>query len=240
LLTVSIAALVLFPHSALAQEVEVTPNFSVTPTKNVTQWVYQMAVLTLILGAIVVLGILVSYLRFAPRFFGREERAPKPPPGARPPMLARPATRTPPAAATRPQVSASTATATATATAVAERPTAGPEGEPAVQADAVGEAEAAAPEPRPTAKTSEEVAAPAEQPAEAEVAAPAEQPAQAAAAAPAQAPAQAPAAGAASSLDQETYDRVLGEQLEKGVDKRVAEGRARAAAVVAARKKAQG
>jgi hypothetical protein len=42
------------------------------------------------------------------------------------------------------------------------------------------------------------------------------------------------------ALDQETFDRVLKEQLEKGVDRRVAEGRARAAAVVAARKKAQG
>jgi hypothetical protein len=41
-------------------------------------------------------------------------------------------------------------------------------------------------------------------------------------------------------MDQETFDRVLQEQLDKGVDRRVAEGRARAAAVVAARKKAQG
>jgi hypothetical protein len=38
-------------------------------------------------------------------------------------------------------------------------------------------------------------------------------------------------------LDQETFDRVLAEELGKGVDRRVAEGRARAAAVRAARSK---
>ncbi len=38
--------------------------------------------------------------------------------------------------------------------------------------------------------------------------------------------------------DQETFDRVLAEQLAKGVNQKVAEGRARAAAIVAARKKA--
>jgi hypothetical protein len=57
---------------------------------------------------------------------------------------------------------------------------------------------------------------------------------------PASAPAQPAARGGAAALDQETFDRVLEEQLGKGVDRRVAEGRARAAAVVAARKKAQG
>ena len=36
-------------------------------------------------------------------------------------------------------------------------------------------------------------------------------------------------------LDQETFDRVLAEELGKGVDRRVAEGRARSAAVRAAR-----
>jgi hypothetical protein len=95
-----------------------------------------------------------------------------------------------------------------------------------VQADATGQAEAAAPEARPSAKTAEEVGAPAEEAAPATPAAPA-----------------APAASASSrgaQLDQETFDRVLEEQLGKGVDRRVAEGRARAAAVVAARKKAEG
>jgi NADH-quinone oxidoreductase subunit I len=39
--------------------------------------------------------------------------------------------------------------------------------------------------------------------------------------------------------DQETHDRVLAEQLAKGVDRRVAEGQAKRAALLAARKKAQ-
>ncbi|HXF37518.1 MAG TPA: hypothetical protein VNO17_10110, partial [Actinomycetota bacterium] len=38
-------------------------------------------------------------------------------------------------------------------------------------------------------------------------------------------------------LDQETFDRVLQEQLSQGVDRRVAEGRARSAAVRAYRAK---
>ncbi len=51
----------------------------------------------------------------------------------------------------------------------------------------------------------------------------------------------APAAGHADvSLDQETFDRVLAELLEKGTDRRVAEGQARRAAMIAARKKAEG
>jgi NADH-quinone oxidoreductase subunit I len=40
--------------------------------------------------------------------------------------------------------------------------------------------------------------------------------------------------------DQETYDRVLQDELGKGTDRRVAEGRAKAAAIRAARKKAEG
>ncbi len=41
-----------------------------------------------------------------------------------------------------------------------------------------------------------------------------------------------------AALDQETFDRVLAELLEKGTDRRVAEGQARRAAMIAARKKA--
>jgi NADH-quinone oxidoreductase subunit I len=67
-------------------------------------------------------------------------------------------------------------------------------------------------------------------------------PAEAAAAAPAapvgQAPA--PAEHAEVALDQETFERVLAELLEQGIDRRVAEGRARRAAMVAARTKAEG
>jgi len=56
------------------------------------------------------------------------------------------------------------------------------------------------------------------------------------------APAPTPAAGEHKevALDQETFDAKLAELLEKGTDRRVAEGQARRAAMIAARKKAGG
>jgi len=71
-------------------------------------------------------------------------------------------------------------------------------------------------------------------------AAPAEAAASGEAAAPAEAPSAASAEHADVPLDQETFDRVLAELLEQGTDRRVAEGRARRAAMVAARTKAEG
>jgi len=62
--------------------------------------------------------------------------------------------------------------------------------------------------------------------------------AQAAPAAAAEAPA--PVEHAEVTVDQETYDRVLAELLEQGTDRRVAEGRAKRAGMVAARAKAEG
>ncbi|HEX9717679.1 MAG TPA: hypothetical protein VGA93_07015 [Actinomycetota bacterium] len=66
-----------------------------------------------------------------------------------------------------------------------------------------------------------------------------------AAASVAAAPEAAPPAAAAGehrevSLDQETFEKTLAELLEKGTDRRVAEGQARRAALIAARKKAGG
>jgi hypothetical protein len=229
--------------SGAAAQVQVTPNFEVTPTTDTTAWVIWMAIGAIVITVLLVAGITAGYMRFAPKFFGREEAAARPP-GARPPHLARQAatlrrpvgaTRpastegpsTPSAPAQAPAAVAAPAPATApapaapgptpapepaqAADAAATTSTAGPESEPAVQADAVGAAEAAAPEPRPSAKTPEEVGT---------------------------RPRPAPVTGSVG-MDQETFDRVLEEQLGKGVDRRVAEGRARAAAVVAARKRAQ-
>ena len=50
----------------------------------------------------------------------------------------------------------------------------------------------------------------------------------------------APVEHAEVTVDQETYDRVLAELLEQGTDRRVAEGRAKRAGMVAARAKAEG
>ena len=57
--------------------------------------------------------------------------------------------------------------------------------------------------------------------------------------APAVAPA-APAERVEVALDQAVFDEKLAELLEKGTDRRVAEGQARRAAMIAARKKAEG
>ncbi len=299
-----------FTSTALAQEVQLTPRPSITPSTEITAWLRWMALGAMALTAVVVLGLAAGYLRFAPKFFGREQPPKRLPPGARPPLLTRTQAARSPIGSTRPPVAqtpsgrtgqsepvtpasrpapaaSGTTAAAASATATAERatpaaaqPTAGPSMEPAVQADAMGEAEARAPEPRPTAKTREDVAVEpedvaAQAPTTAEVAeategqgaqvpagrdpateanapqgaapagtdqrpaAPSEVPPPAQAPAPQTAPA-APAPGpGVSELDQETFDRVLEEQLGKGVDRRVAEGRARAAGVVAARKKSQ-
>ena len=56
----------------------------------------------------------------------------------------------------------------------------------------------------------------------------------------AEASAPAPVEHAEVTVDQETYDRVLAELLEQGTDRRVAEGRAKRAGMVAARAKAEG
>ena len=111
-----------------------------------------------------------------------------------------------------------------------------PAEEPSVAPDTAGlaAAYAAAPSAGPApAAASPPVAAPA-------VAAPvAAAPAAAGSAAP-PVPAPAPVEHADVALDQETFERVLAELLEQGTDRRVAEGRARRAAMVAARTKAEG
>jgi hypothetical protein len=93
---------------------------------------------------------------------------------------------------------------------------------------------AAVPSGAPAPAAAETAAAPAAEAAGVPAAAPA-----APAAAPAR-PAPAPKQEGPLELDQETFDRVLAEELAKGTDRRVAEGRARGAAARASRRKAQG
>jgi hypothetical protein len=257
----SLTAIGVMATRASAQVVEITPLPTESPSSKLapgTQWVNWMAIGAGVIVVLAVLAIAAGYLRFAPKFFGREETVRPLAPGTRPASLTRQAAQVrytpPPSGEHRPATAETPAPAQArTATAVAERPatteapaqaaastpaaptetateqtSASPAGEPAAQADAVGQAQTEAPEARPTAKSEEEVAA---APAEPQPAA------QSQPAAPAQS---ATTHGGGGEMDQETFDRVLEEQLGRGVDRRVAEGRARAAAVVAARKKAQG
>jgi hypothetical protein len=211
---------------------QVSVDPTLTPVLNNGGWVFNAAELLALLGIVLTVAIVFGYMRLAPRFQTDEQtrrsvRVPRMQPGqevrrpvkvigtpivVQPPVLA-PAVAGGPAAAAAPPVAAP-------ASAVAP---------PAPAAAAAPVAAAAAPVAAAPAAPAADAAAPAAPAAEA---APAAQ-----AAAPAAAPA---AAHAEVSLDQETFDRVLAELLEKGTDRRVAEGQARRAAMIAARKKAEG
>ena len=204
---------------------QISVDPTVTPVLNNGGWVFNAAELLALLGIVLTLAIVFGYMRLAPRFQTDEQtrrsvKVPRMQPGqeVRRPVkvVGTPIVVQPPVIA--PAVAAG-------AVAVAAPPVAAPApvvaSAPAAPADALAPA-AAAPAAAPAAP-----AAPA-----ADAAAPP---------ADAPAPAAAPAAAHADvTLDQETFDRVLAELLEKGTDRRVAEGQARRAAMIAARKKAEG
>ena len=189
-----------------------------SPTLNDGGWVYNAAILLAVVGALIALAIVFGYMRFAPRFQIAEEgrrsvRAPRIQPGKE---VRRPVNVVgTPVVVQPPSVAPDLAAPAASSAAPSAHPA------PAVVAT-----------PPPPA------AAPAEEPATA--------PADVPAAAPEQSPgATKPAATAAGErkevpLDQETFDEVLAELVEKGTERRVAEGQARRAAMIAARKKAEG
>src|SRR3989442_3216536 len=88
--------------TSFAQQIDVTPATSITPSSHVTTWVFQMAIAAAVLGVLILIGLGLGYLRFAPKFYGREEQPLGVPPGTRPPTLVRQAAAvrwTPPAAA---------------------------------------------------------------------------------------------------------------------------------------------
>jgi hypothetical protein len=211
---------------------QVIVNPTDAPVLNDGGWVYTAAILLAAVGALVALALVLGYMRFAPRFQRAEEgrrsvRAPRIQPGQE---VRRPVKVVGvPAVVPAPAVAAPVTAAGPAPAAPAAAPAATPAPTPAPAATpAPAEAEAA-PAPAATPAPAEAEAAPA----------PAATPAAASAA-----PASAPAAPAPEhkevSLDQETFDRVLAELLEKGTDRRVAEGQARRAAMIAARKKAEG
>jgi uncharacterized membrane protein len=210
---------------ALAQ---VTPNPTVTPTKNTGGFVYGMAVLTALAGILVVILLVVAYMRYAPRFqreAPRAARAERLVVGGEPPRRAVDVTQAAPVVVAPPAVPAPAA-APASGPAAQPAPAAAPAAAPAPVA-------ASAPAPAP---------APASAPAPAAATAPAsaEAPGERRAAADAAASSAAPAERHEVALDQEVFDATLASLLEKGTDRRVAEGQARRAAMIAARKKAEG
>ena len=197
-------------------QVSVDPN--VTPVLNNGGWVFNAAQLLALLAILLTLAIVFGYMRLAPRFQTDEQtrrsvRVPRRQPGQE---VRRPVKVIGTPVVVQPPVVAQAATATAPAPVAVAAPA------PAAAAPVAPAAQAS-----PVAPAAEAPAATGQ--------APAAPPAAAAAA-----PAPSAVEHADVSLDQETFDRVLAELLEKGTDRRVAEGQARRAAMIAARKKAEG
>ena len=231
------ALVVVLPASTAVAQVSVDP--SVTPELNTGGWIHGMAILLGVIGLLAILLLVAGYVRFAPRFSTDEStlrvvRADRVRPGEELPRrtvdikAAAPVVVAPPPL---PQPAGVAASSGAAVPAAATAPT------PAATAPAPAQAGPSAEAP----STEAPQAAPASEgaPAEADGATEARE----TPAAEASAPAPAPAAAAERpevSLDQEVFDQTVKELLEKGTDKRVAEGQARRAAMIAARKKAAG
>jgi hypothetical protein len=224
--------------AAVLPQIIVDPT--TTPTLNNGGWVYNAAVLLAVLGVIVALALVFGYMRFAPRFqtdegARRSVRAPRIQPGrdVRRPVnvTSAPVVVEPPTIAGAPVPAPAAPQA---APAAAQAAPAAPQAVPAAQQ--------AAPAAGPAAPTvSDQTAA-----AAGAAAPPAAQPVSDTASAAPSSPA--PAAPVAAStqerpdvtLDDETFQSTLAELIAKGTDRRVAEGQARRAAMIAARKKAGG
>ena len=190
---------------------------TVTPVRTDGGWIYWLAFLCLALALLLVIFLIAAYMRYAPRFSTDEDeakvvRADRVLPGQAPPRRMVDVTQAVPMVAAPPPVAVA-----APAAAVPAAPAPAPAAAPASAAPAAAAPAAAAPAPA----------------AEAPAPAPA-------AAAPAPAAPAAPAPHAEVSLDQEVFDKTLEELIAGGTDRRIAEGKARRAAMIAARKKAAG
>jgi hypothetical protein len=195
---------------------------SATPTLNDGGWVYNAAILMTVAGGLIALLLVFGYMRYAPRFQADEGEKPVRAPRRQPGKDVR-----------RPVNVIGTPLVVQAPVVAAPVPA------------AVGAAPAAAAAPSAPAAPAAPAPAPAAAPAAPAAAAPTAVPAAAPAAAPADgaagpAPTPAPAAGEHKevALDQEVFEATLAELLAKGTDRRVAEGQARRAAMIAARKKA--
>jgi uncharacterized membrane protein len=247
-------ALVLVPASSALAQVSVDPT--VTPALNTGGWVRGMAFLLGIIGIVVLLLVVVAFMRYAPRFSTDETslrvvRADRVRPGEELPRrtvdmkAAVPVVVAPPSL---PEPAGATAAAPAAAPASAA-PAAAPAAPAAAPAAPAAPAQETAPEPAPAQagpgaeapSTEAPQAAPGSEgaPAEADAATEARETPAPAVSQPAPMPAET-AAHADVSMDQEVFEQKLQELLAQGTDKRVAEGQARRAAMLAARKKAAG
>jgi hypothetical protein len=209
-------ALVALPLAATA----VTAQTRIDPTDEIERndggWIFWLAIGIAAAALALVVFLVIMYMRYAPRFARDDDakavHADRVRPGHETPRRAVDLSQAVPIVAQPPALpSAVAAVATAPA----------PAAPPALAAEAP-----AAPSAAP---------APAEAPPAAPPAAPAE-----AAAPPAPVAPPAPAERVEVTMDQEVFDAKLAELLAAGTDRRVAEGQARRAGMIAARKKATG
>jgi type IV secretory pathway VirB10-like protein len=225
----AVVAVLVTGGAAMAQT-SIDPT--ITPVRNTGGWIFWLGWLSGILALLLLIFVVAAYMRYAPRFAKDEEsarvvHADRVLPGKEPrrrivdltqaaPIVVQPppipaAVAAPAMAAPSPAAAAAPAAAPAAAAAPASAPAAAPDTSPAPAAE-----EPAAAAAEPAAAATEPAAAPA---------------------------APAPAADEHRpevSLDQETFDKTLEELLAQGTDRRIAEGKARRAAMIAARKKAAG
>jgi hypothetical protein len=201
---------------AASAQVRVDP--AVPSERNDGGWIYWLAILFGALALIAVIRLTIKYMRYAPRFSQDEAnlkvvRADRVQLGRELP---------------RRNVDLSQAAPVVVA------PPALPTTAPALASVAAPQAPAAAAAAQGAAP---EAAAPSEASAEAATAEAETAPAPAAAPAPAPAPAE---ERPEVTLDQEAYEAALKELLDAGTDRRIAEGKAKRAGMIAARKKATG
>jgi type IV secretory pathway VirB10-like protein len=231
----AIVAVLVTGGAAIAQT-SIDPT--ITPVRNTGGWIFWLGWLSGILALLLLIFVVAAYMRYAPRFAKDEEsarvvHADRVLPGKEPARRIVDLTQAAPIVVQPPPVPAAVAAPAMAAPAAAPAPAASPAAAPAAAASPAS-APAAAPDASPAPATEE----PAEAAAEPSAAPTAAEPT----AAPA-APAPAPAADEHRpevSLDQETFDKTLEELLAQGTDRRIAEGKARRAAMIAARKKAAG
>ena len=225
--TGAVTFLVLTATAAAAQS-HILPT--VTPVRTDGGWIYWLGWLSMGLGVLVFLLLITLYMRRAPRFAKDEDearvvRADRVIPGRQPPRRLVDVTQAVPVVAQPPPVVAAVPAAVAAPAAAAPAAAAPAAAVPAAAAPAT-EAPATA---APPAEAAPETAAPA--------------PAAAAPAAPAAAPQAAPAPPAERvevTMDQAVYEKTLEELLAGGADRRIAEGKAKRAGMIAARKAAEG
>jgi hypothetical protein len=216
-------ALVATSGTAASAQSHIVPT--VTPSLTNGGWIYWLAFLSLGLGLLMLIVLIALYMRFAPRFSKDEDqakvvRADRIVPGRDAPRRLVDVTQAVPVVAQPPAVIAAAPVAAPAAAPAPASPSAAAAAAP-VSTEAPAEGSAEAPAAEAPAAEAPAAAAPA-------------------AAAPAQAAPAPPAERVEVTMDQEVYEQTLKELLDGGTDRRIAEGKAKRAGMIAARKKAEG